>query len=347
MIKKWILINLTLIFVSLVFIASFNFFMDPFWCFEHSHKYNSIQKATNERQQKSNYIYCTSHTYDTILLGSSRTTYMNRHDFANMQVFNFAAPAMRPQEYLTYIDFVINDTKQPIRNIIIGTDFFGYLNYGLFKFTNAASIVNTSKTSLYRWKVLFSFDATNNSIKNIRDFYYQKDIDRYNRDNVKSSFPKPTDLVKFRKQVLDGAKRYKQDEYSSTANVNFYSIMSTIKTKHNKKVFFIYTTPVSSPLFYQLIESGQYKNYENWLRSLVQIYGTVYHFMYINSVAKNYEKYFHDSNHAYTETNTLIAHKITNFSDNNIPSDFGMLLTRKNIESKLIELRYLNGIVRH
>lgn len=318
--------------------------MDPFWCFDHTHALNSVQKGTNERQQKVNKAYFGFKEYNALLLGSSRTTYMNRHDFNGMNVYNLSASGMRPQEYLTYIDFVIKDARQPIETIIIGMDFFGYLNYGSFMFDNAPSIVQTTQTPYYRWKMLFSFDALNNSIKNIRDYSNpHKHSDRYNRDNIKTMFKQP-DTRQRKDQILKDVVIYARSEYASHSNPNYKKILKTIKSKHDAKRFIIYTTPVSQPLFRLLIQKGHYSNYENWLRALVDIYGQVHHFMYMHSVSNNYLHYFADSNHAYPETNKLIAHRITMPANADIPEDFGMMITRENLEAKLQELRVLNGI---
>ena len=343
--KKWLKINLILLSTIVFSIIGLNFFMDPFWCFAHNHQYNSIQKGTNERQQKANYIYFTEKKFDALLLGSSRTTYMNRHAFQGMQVFNFSARGMRPQEYLTYIDFTIHDCQQPIQTIILGVDFFGYLNYGSFMFNNAPEIVTTTQSPLYRQKVLLTFDALNTSFKNIRDFFNNNNhVDRYNRDNVKSSFKHPADLLSWDAYIQKDALEYTKAEYSSIPNPNYLKILSVIKEKYSNKDFIIYTTPIAKPLFQQLIKTGHYQDYENWLRKLVGTYGIVHHFMYKNFVTENYLIYFADCNHPYVDTNTLIAHQILNLPDANIPSDFGMLLTKENIESKLNELRQINGI---
>lgn len=343
MMKQWLKINLTLLVIILFTIGTFNLFMDPFWCFEHKHRYNQFQKGMNERQQKANKIYFSSEKYTSLLLGSSRTTYMNQNDFKNLKVFNFSASGMRPQEYKTYIDFVIQDAKQPINTIIIGADFFGYLNYGAFMYNNAPLIVHTTKSPYYRWKIIFSFDALNNSFKNFRDYLDPNNhTDRYNRDNVKNRIKFPINTAR-NKQIETDIKIYANEEYSSKPNPQFDSIMHTIKNNYHNKKFIIYTTPISEPLFKELIKKNHYKDYENWLRNLVKIYGEVHHFMYIHSISKNYLEYFADSNHAYPETNKLIAAKITN-NPIKIPNDFGMLLTDKNIEEKLKELRKINGI---
>lgn len=342
--KKWIIISLSFLAVSLSIIGGFNFFMDPFWCFEQNHAFNSVQKGTNERQQKVNKIYFGNESYDTLLLGSSRTTYMNRHAFKGMNVYNLSASGMLPQEYLHYIDFVVSDAHQPIRTIIIGMDFFGYLNRGSFMFKNASSIVQTVQSPYYRWKILFSFDALNTSFKNLRDYLNPtKHSGHYNRDNVKTLFTLPVNKQRD-DQILVDLTIYGRSEYASQANPNYKELLKAIKNRYPNKQFLIYTTPISKPLFKLMVEKGHYQNYETWLRALVNEYGQIYHFMYMHSVSNNYLHYFYDSNHAYPETNALIAHKITMPSDPNIPKDFGMLITRTNIDQKLQELRVLNKI---
>jgi len=332
--KNWIKKTLLSLCTILLIIASINFFIDPYWTFNHNNKYNSIQRGTNERQQKANYIYFTSKTYNAVLLGSSRTTYMNRHSFSNMNVFNFSATAMRPQEYITYIDFVIDNAKQPIDTIILGMDFFGYLDYGLFKFDNAPSIVSNTKSFLYRWKLLLSFDALNTSFKNIRDTLKNKTEDNYDRDEVKHRKVKKVNIESFKKYVMKDAKIYTREEYSSKPNINFKEIISHIKEKYNNKKIIVYTTPVSQPLFDEMIKSGHLNDYKDWLRDLINTFGEVHHFMYPNIISQNYWKYFADSNHVYPRTNHILAQQIiTNYTFQKI--DFGILLNKQNIEEFL------------
>lgn len=329
--KKWLKIYLTVLFFCLISIFSFNYFMDPFWTFAHSHKYNNVQKGTNERQQKANYIYFTEKNFDTLLLGSSRTTYMNPYSFLPFRVFNFSASGMRPQEYLTYIDFVMEDTNQAIENIIIGMDFFGYLDYGLFKFDNPKLIINDTKKDLYRWKILLSFDALNNSFKNLRDYFKNSNYShRYSRDLVKT-YHKRDNLESHKKQIDEDIKIYATSDYMGNANINYYSIISKIKEKYNSKNFIIYTTPVSFPLFQEMIKMGHKKNYKDWIKNLIDVFGEIHHFNYKNSISSNYIKYFADSNHAYPETNDIIAKTILN--NKNIIDDFGIVLTHENIDS--------------
>ena len=52
---------------------------------------------------------------------------------------------------------------------------------------------------------------------------------------------------------------------------------------------------------------------EEVARDLVEIFGEIHHFMYINSVTVNYTSYFGDSNHAYPETNAIVAKDLSTF----------------------------------
>lgn len=343
--KKWLTHHLAIIMSTIIGIGTINYILDPFWCFGHQHSLNLWQKAPNERQQKANKLYFSPPQYDTLLLGSSRTTFLRQTDFKNLNVFNFSASAMRPDEYLAYIDFAIEDTKQPIENIIIGLDFFGYLTDESYQNINPEEIVNATKSPYYRWKTLVSYDAANNSIRNLRNVlnpsYQNMTYDRNNIHRLFKNNPNKINPIEMQKDVGNYAK----NEYAGQPDSNFRHIMNRIKTKHGNRTIIIYTTPVSEPLFRKMITLGHYPHYEKWLKELVTVYGSVYHFMYLHPIAENYSAYFIDSNHAYPETNALIAKIIDSRLDPK-SENFGMILTRDNIDYKLQQLRRLNGISR-
>lgn len=328
-IKKYVLI--TIFILSLI--GLINYIMDPFWTFNHSHKFNNFQKDINERQQKSNYIYFTDKKYDTLLLGSSRTTYMNPNSFENYKVFNYSAVAMRPQEYKVFIDFAIKDSNQPIDTIILAVDFFGYLDNKLFKYNQGPKIIENTKSLFYRWKNLFTFDALEASLKNLKDYFKNK-ADRYTRELIKSYSKR--DPKSIENQVLIDIEDYKKEAYNGNVNINFYTILNNLKNDYNDKKFLIYTTPISYPLFKEMLELGHKDNYKNWLRDLVEIFGEIHHFMYINSVTVNYTSYFGDSNHAYPETNAIVAKTVE--KNENLIYDFGIILNKNNIEEFLSKI---------
>lgn len=83
--KRWIK-NLNLaVFLIMTFTTSINFIADPLWTFSHQNIFSKYQDGFDERQQKTNFIYFNGlNKYDGLLLGSSRTTYINQNDFGHI-----------------------------------------------------------------------------------------------------------------------------------------------------------------------------------------------------------------------------------------------------------------------
>jgi hypothetical protein len=82
----------------------------------------------------------------------------------------------------------------------------------------------------------------------------------------------------------------------------------------------------------------KWNEYTQWLRELVDIFGEVHNFMTINTRTKNLQNY-PDDDHFYPHIGKLVANKISNFKNSNIPKDFGVLVTKENIDTHLQNLR--------
>ena len=103
--KKFIITVLSIVSTFIILAGSFIYYIDPLWLFSSSNKYNDVQVAINERQQKMNHIQFQPFEYDNLLLGSSRSTYINQYDFENMNVYNFAVSNISVREYNAFIEF--------------------------------------------------------------------------------------------------------------------------------------------------------------------------------------------------------------------------------------------------
>lgn len=152
-------------------IAVVNYTIDPLRTFSHSNVLNNKQVDFDERQQKTNYLYFVNHDFDSILIGSSRTTYIDQTLFKNEKVFNYAANGMSPYEYDKFISNFIAVTGHSPKKIYIGLDFFGtniyenqmYKERGLDR-----EFLNETMRSGYRYKKLLNIKLFKYSIKNIR-----------------------------------------------------------------------------------------------------------------------------------------------------------------------------------
>ncbi|MGB9080752.1 MAG: hypothetical protein WCD00_05595, partial [Desulfuromonadaceae bacterium] len=116
------------------------------------------------------------------------------------------------------------------------------------------------------------------------------------------------------------------------------SLTELIQTNPNTR-FIPFTTPVSKPYFCAMVLEGKFPQYERWLKEMVGVFGQVWHFEYLNSITLDYSKNFSDSHHFYAPVGTMIAHRITGVEDAKTPSDFGILLTKDNIDEQLAKIK--------
>ena len=323
------------------FVAFVNYFIDPLWCFAHSNRFNNRQPGFDERQQKTNRIYFNGlDRYDTLLLGSSRTAYVNQYDFKNMAVFNYAVDNMLPWEYEHWIDIATEIRGKPFERIIIGIDFFGTAakyEESIRRFYNhkkPRDYLRQSEEKFYRFKTLLLYDAFKHSMESIQRTF-KPTISDYDRKNVRHC----NIIVPF-----ETKKRYIQrdiKEYKGHLTKNYSyrndwkEFFLNIKQKYPDTELILFTTPVSKPFFKRfIIDAGHLKDYERWLREAVEVNGKIYHFMDLNSVTTNLE-YFFDAHHMYAKGVRWVAHRISGYKTDVIPEDFGKVLTQANLSDYL------------
>ena len=199
---KWFFL---LSFVLLLLVGWFVYLMDPYWSFSHSHRFNSLQFASNERVQKSNMVFFGKFNYDTLILGSSRVTFINQNDFKGMRAFNYSFSMALPYEYESYIDFAKQKRGKEFKNIIIGMDFFGS-NQNIKKNFNADEIFSDINGLVYRYRILFTIDALKNSLENLKRSIFHKVGGRsYDRHNIAYTTKMNKDEVK--KYIIKGSLR--------------------------------------------------------------------------------------------------------------------------------------------
>ena len=337
--RTWVRLYLITTLAGILFFALFNYTIDPLWTFCHHNRFNNAQPGFDERQQKTNRAYfCGLKQYDTLLLGSSRTTYINQHDFTPMHVFNYASVAMYPSEYRGWIAQAKKIKGTPFRTIILGVDFFGTNNgsFGKQQMKEApdpSHYFDITTSFLYRYKMLFTLDTLYRSIASLKHATRPGTTD-YTRDNVKQtihiSAARKAQAVQHQ-QGLYGTLVYGKSYHY---NPHLKEIFESLKKENPHTRFILFTTPISKPLFCMLVKQGKLPAYEAWLRMLVNVFGEVYDFMGINTVTQKAENYA-DLHHFYPEFGTLIAKRITGQRDLSLPDDFGIRVTPQNIEKHL------------
>lgn len=335
--KTWLRWLLILCF-PLMLMALFNWFIDPLWAFPHSHKYNDVQESFNERQQKANKLRYDHKDYDSLLLGSSRSTYINHHEFNGYQVFNFAVSNMLPIDYAAFVDYANSVNNGGFSTIFIGVDFFA--TSVDMPFEDPLPYFRKAHDPIDRMKSLLSIDTTKLSIKNLRaSMDNQHTFKRnYNRDNIAIPGPSLFDNAESAIQYTVG--RYKKSVYGETYSfaTEYKQWLINMKISNPDTRFIVFTTPISAPLFHAMIEQGLYPDYERWIKTLTSVFGEVYNFMYVNSVTLDPDNYS-DGHHFLPHVGTLIAHRLTGVQEGGLPDDFGHKVNSSNIEEYLASFK--------
>ena len=336
--KQWIKIFFLLSFFALAMMGTINYVVDPLWTFGHSNQFNQFQQGFNERQQKSNYVYFQKlKQFNGILLGSSRTTFINQYDFEGMKIYNYASNSMYPFEYKGYIDFAKENGLKPLKYIIIGLDFYGSgiadrealnIHYPSYYFNKTTSL-------FYRYKMMFLKDTLQKSLININYSRSKYKKHTFSRNNIK--YNSKVSEEERKKAFKEGLKRHL--DAMSTKNYhydnNYSNRLREIKAENPKSQFIIFTSPITATLLTSLLDSPEkLKAYERWLKETIEVFGEVQHFMTINTITSNPNNYC-DDDHFYPYIGTLIAHKLSGKEDKKIPKDFGMVLTKDNINGFL------------
>ena len=340
--KKWVRYFLLIVFSTISLFGLFNYTIDPLWTFCHSNQYNNAQPGFNERQLKTNRAYfCGLEQYDALLLGSSRTTYINQHDFKTMKVFNYSGVAMYPNEYKEWVKQAKEIKGSDFKTVIIGVDFFGS-NGGPFgqmqmkQTPKPSHYLEISKSMMYPYKMLFTTDTLEKSMESIEHSKKLGTTD-YTRTNVKQTIH----ISKERKQqaINHQTGLYTYQVYGSGYQFNpkLKPYFEVLKKENPKTKFIIFTTPISIDLFKILVQSGRLDDYKKWLRLLVKEFGEVYDFMGINTITKNRDNYA-DLHHFYPEFGTLIADRVTGVKNSKLPNDFGIRVNKENLESHFKEI---------
>ncbi|MFS0674957.1 hypothetical protein [Ornithinibacillus sp. 179-J 7C1 HS] len=329
--KSYVYTILAIVLTSVLSVGTFNFLIDPLWTFGANHEYNDVQTVINERQQKTNSIYFREFEYDTLLLGSSRSTYINQYDFEGMNVYNYAVADMSFKEYNSFIEFAKEIKGGEFDRVIIGVDFFKSSKKQSSTNITIDSYSNKTTESFYRYKNLISLDTLEYSIENFQMSREDKIVEdrNYNRFNVADAKQIDPDIKE--KQTLEKIQKFKDEFFGDNYDYNpaFTESLRELKENNPNTEFIVFTTPVYTGLYEAMVEEGQLDDYHHWIEDIVSVFGGVYHFMYPNSVTDNMDNYF-DGHHFYPHVGTMIAKRISN-STEGVPDDFGIYIDTKSI----------------
>lgn len=327
--KKWIFYTITTLLIALISIAMFNWFVDPMWTFNQSNFLNKYQNDFDERQQKSNLIYFKPFKYDAIMLGSSKVTYINQNHVSTFKTFNAAVNDMRPNEFIPMINIAKKANKADFKEIILGLDFERMMPNP--KTTKMSDYEKNTISPLYRYKLLLSADTLRYSFQNINNIItsdYKRRAKVYNNNFVVFSYKKS-------KEHLESKIKQYNNPMDIQYNENLQLIFDELKKENPHTKFTIFITPLPSPLIKTIFSSE--KNvllYKKWIHQIINTFGSVHTFLYLNNINNDYLNTYTDAGHFYPFIGDILIKSLSR-SDNNssdLEHSYGIYIDHNNYE---------------
>ncbi|HOT44594.1 MAG TPA: hypothetical protein PLM53_09025 [Spirochaetota bacterium] len=335
--KQWLITTALIALILPAIIMGFNYYMDPLWCFNISHKYNQVQAEINERKQKTNYITFRDFNYRGLLIGSSRSAFISQYSFKGLSVYNYSVNGFRMDELFPFTEYAKKRNGRDFEYIFLGLDFENAARYAIDEATLAVTKQNFDETNslLYRVKTLLSIDTARYSWQNLKN--YRKGFWRYyDRNNVEhiKKHTREEQLGIFTMHMTEYADKKKSRYLNFTYNENYKADLEKFKMENPRSRIVVFLTPASLPLLEMIVAYGLLDDYFRWIGDVVDVFGQVYLFMYPNRISEDYLDNFFDPSHANPEVGIMIVDAIYNKPITG-DTDFGMLITRSNLKEKL------------
>ena len=304
----------------------YNYQIDPLWNFDHSNDKNNAQRAFDERLQKINYMNSHEMDYDSLLIGSSRVTYLNSTEFKDEKVLNLSLSSIHIDEYLNYILYAQSLNDKPFNKIYIEL----YNNLYLSSFKQTANSLDyytgISEAPFYKIKSLFSYDTLLKSRENAR---YAEEIP----DTIPRLYKRNLDTFnEFTPYKESRVKELLTNALNKDGTYEYYPEFKT-KLEEIKKAFpnaeiiaFSDLLPMEN-LKLTNTTNNRIDLYNQYVRDVVDVFGSFYSFHNSNYITENYDGNFFD----YFHFNNQIGAEVIRSLENPEDSEIVEVITDQNI----------------
>ncbi len=338
---KWLKATSFFIFIFLLAVVAFNFYLDTYGVrlslFTLNHKNNTndtiCAAGMNQHIFNPEYIFRHPRDYDSFIFGSSRTSVIDPDKIHSGIFYNMSYASGLPNEHLAIIKAFLQKGIR-IKSVIVGLDEFSFSLSPQERQNQLISIMHPYITGnglhyifyqyFFRKPQLFEISNWIESLSgrkrtdkfiSFKNGHYRGWLNKEKAINVSgkpifTSQTGPYSPITYKKNELNAAFD-SIDELISLAKKNNFSL-----------IFFI------NPIHKQL-----YLNYASGLLSIKEQLATMtdyYDFSGLNTITSNDFYYFEENHYRYLIGN-MILQKIYGEGNINLPKDFGILVTRKNV----------------
>lgn len=344
--NKWLLSTIGL---SMLIVAIFNALIDPYGIYKTPNflgiNHEKPKKQFNDRLFKAIDIIRIKPL--TVFLGSSRTKQgldPNHPALSNHQpVYNLAFDGANPYEILRYLQHTIKNQPN-LKEVILGIDFFMFNDL----ISNQAGFNENRLEKTY----LIPGDIMNSLLS--------LDTVEVSQETILASLSKPDQKDAYGENGFLPHRKYKdgntKGRFNNSINVyfnfhhqykfsdkyfdNFEKIVNLCRKNNIKLIVFI--SPSHATQWESIRVTGKWQSFENWKKKVVEI-TPVWDFSGYNTITteplQDVMENYADSSHYTKPVGDLILNRILDDPKNELPSDFGVLVTPRNIDSHLAKIR--------
>ncbi len=323
--------------------------------------------ANGGRVEKS--LKLRQNNYDTIFLGTSRTLMGINPEhrlLANDKVYNMGLPTTNMPELYQVLGYI--HREQRLDRLIIGIE-MPIFRRGEVGPAYDKSLFNSDwgyRKGLINYLVSFKtfYFSINSLYLNLKDINYKHSNDYGYFDTNGLKIDNRTTFDAELKRALSN-KAYAGFEYSEATERLFEERLQQFIDSGTEVIVFM--SPLHALQFETYDALGMYPRYESWKRRMVDIVESIsenskakvqlWDFGGYNSItteqipdknASNQMRYYWEMSHYKSETGALVLNKILGNSLNqlNVPIDFGIKLSKQNIEQHLLNVRQARDLYR-
>jgi len=336
--KKWIRTWFIIIIIITPTAGVFNYLIDPYGLNSNKNKFDDHLTSINKPNITKLKINLQADYY---LIGTSRVKRVNpviiENYFLDKQVYNINISGATFRENSMLAHKVIGNGN----NIIYGFDAFS-LNKNRLKQDKLNVLTNRYET--YQKKIesntiyseFLSFDFLIMSMKDVVKRFLGVNLNQFTISENTRDYNTTLENVE---EKLDLSRQEKVGPYTNFETVSEIDIIKLAKIATKDDIFIIY------PKYFYYYKSFQkYQNIEEQyftaIKTLVKnTEAKVWSFYQINSITTNEKNFDNNAWHFKPKIANLVFGKIYNDTSMTIPNNFGVLLTKDNIDEHLENLK--------
>lgn len=336
---KLFLFSLFLSFTTYIFVLS----VDPYDKFKLNPWKLKTKAVSSYRDNKFYQIDNTNIKYDMFILGSSRVQRFNPDLFEQLtgyKTYNYGVNNAKPEDLLAITKHILN--KQRPKSIFLQLDFYNLnknipmdhrLRKSPLKNYLEKSFVAADASTFPFEKSYFTSEALYDSVKAVM----------INKTGTLKITHKPNGMMvkKEPQKIIKLAHEYFTNEYKDytidEVRINYLRNIKTLCEKNDIKLI-VSISPMNKEHLSKVLSNEKLRrNFINYKRIIVDIYGEVIDFNTISASSYNYPYWQDDSVHPsehFSElmTKIVLQHEIEK-------NDIGILLNKNNIEKVLLDYK--------